>query len=343
MTYQPPRWLERTGERLLPPASAEHALGDLAECSTSHAAYLANLASILPRIVWCQIRRRATIGGVIFNAMLSGFALVAAQRIAGGSFLDGPWELPRLAGPWAIWVVGCALAAAYGPPGQPFAWSTRGFVAVTTASLGAAAVLEVPILRVAAGLGASFAASFALSMPFSMSGMPPPLSAETLSEHARLFQKGIWWRNAREQAVAAVLIVFKARTLGTATGADFWGQLLLIAGMLFIIAYLFVKAHPRRVPDTADFPVLQQFHRGELARQRDVLRAVPLWYLLPFVPGFAAMTMANWSTQGAGTLGALPVLAIVFGVIWALNKAAANFLDGQLQALDALPRPGGDR
>ena len=63
-------------------------------------------------------------------------------------------------------MVGCALAAAYGPP-----------------------------------------TSFLLAMPFATSGMPPPLSAETLPEHARLFQKGIWWRNAREQAVAAVLIV----------------------------------------------------------------------------------------------------------------------------------------
>ncbi|HEY6506591.1 MAG TPA: hypothetical protein VIY56_01175, partial [Vicinamibacterales bacterium] len=63
MPYSPPRWLDRFAGLLLPPASAEHTLGDLSEASRSNADYLRQLASVLPRVVWSQVRRRATIGG----------------------------------------------------------------------------------------------------------------------------------------------------------------------------------------------------------------------------------------------------------------------------------------
>ena len=36
MPYSPPRWLESLADALVPPASAEHVLGDLAESSPSN-------------------------------------------------------------------------------------------------------------------------------------------------------------------------------------------------------------------------------------------------------------------------------------------------------------------
>jgi hypothetical protein len=338
-----PRWLERIGEALIPPASAEHALGDLAECSRSPSEYLRNLASIVPRLVWCQIRRRATIGGIVFNALLSGVTLVAAQRIGGGTFLNEPAELARLALCWATWVTGCALAAAYGPPEKPLTWNSRIFAAAVLVALAAGGSLGVPLVRLAAGLGVTFGISFLLAMPIATAGMPPPLSAQTLADHARLFQRGIRWRNAREQVIAAVLIVLTVPKLGSATGADLWAQRLLIGAMAFIIAFLFLKAGPRRVPDTRDLRILREFHRRELARQRDVLRSVPLWYLLPFVPGFLAASLSQWETRGPGALLALPVLALIFAGIWALNRKGARWLDSQVHAVDALPVPDAEQ
>jgi hypothetical protein len=68
MSYRPSARLESLTGRLVPPAAAEHVLGDLAECSNSRRHYVANLLSILPRVIWSQAVRRATIGGLWFQA-----------------------------------------------------------------------------------------------------------------------------------------------------------------------------------------------------------------------------------------------------------------------------------
>lgn len=337
-----PSSLERIAKTLIPPASAEHVLGDLAECSRSRVDYLRHLVSVVPRLVWCHVRRRATIGGLIFNAILTGIALVLAQRIAGGRFLAAPPGTALLAVPWATWIIGCALAAAYGPADKPYAWSRRVFAATIVVSLAAGALIGVPTLRLAAGLAAAFIVSFLLAMPFARTGAPPPLSLESLPQHAQLFQRSIRWRNAREQFVGAVLIVFNAWRWPEATGAALWGHVLLTAGILFIIGYLHFKARPRRVPDTPDVAVIRDFHCRELARQRDILRDVALWYLLPFVPGLAAMTVHSVQARGAAALAAVPVLIVVLGVVWALNMAGVKFLEGQLRAVEALPQGGGE-
>jgi hypothetical protein len=54
------------------------------------------------------------------------------------------------------------------------------------------------------------------------------------------------------------------------------------------------------------------------------------------------MTIGRWQTQGAGALGAVLGLALVFGVIWKLNNAGATFLDTQLHEVDALLVPEAD-
>ena len=104
------RFAERIADRLLPPMCAEHVLGDLSECSTSTGRYVAHLVSILPRVVWSQVRRRATIGFIVVNALVTGIALVICLGLRGEAFFTEPWALLRAAAPLGVWVVGCALA-----------------------------------------------------------------------------------------------------------------------------------------------------------------------------------------------------------------------------------------
>ncbi len=111
----------------------------------------------------------------------------------------------------------------------------------------------------------------------------------------------------------------------------------LIAGMLFIIWFLYFRAGSRAVPEHAEAKDVLRFHQRELARQRDVLRAVPLWYLLPFVPGMVAIAANKWETSSAaGALIGVPVIIGVFAVIWRLNVWAARGLDRELHKVDAL-------
>lgn len=51
-----PRTIERLGELLVPPAAAEHVLGDLAECSHTPREYLRRLLAVLPYVVLAQAR-----------------------------------------------------------------------------------------------------------------------------------------------------------------------------------------------------------------------------------------------------------------------------------------------
>lgn len=273
----PPRAVERLAELLVPPAAAEHVLGDLAETSSTPGQYLRQLAPVLPHVIWSQVRRKATIGGIIFNTIFSGFFLILFQRIPREPFLDSPSAWARLGVLLFIWVVGNALSAAYGPPATPASWSRRIFFATMGLVLGTAAVLDVPVLRVGIALGAIYGVSLLLTMPWVMRATPPPLSIDTLPQHARFFQKAIWWRNVREAGAAAIVLTFNVTELFRVEDPVKWaGHLLLVIGTLFIVAYLFTRASSRSVPDGASGSALLAFHRGEIVRQRDILRAVPL-------------------------------------------------------------------
>ena len=337
MPYSPPRWLESLGDALVPPASAEHVLGDLAESSPSGPAYLRNLVSILPRVIWSQVRRRATVGGIIFNAVLMAIALVACRRFPNNPDFADPWVWIRLGAPWATWVTGCALAEAYGPSGKP-GWNRKVFVATVLATLASAAGCGVPLVGVIIALGVVIATVLVLSAPWRTTGTLAPLSLDTLPDHARVFQKMIWWRNARETLGAAVVLLLNMRDLWRADGQlARTGNALIIAGMLFIIWYLYFRAGSRAVPGQAEAKDVLRFHQREIARQRDILRAVPLWYLLPFVPGMLAITASKWETSSAaGALIGVPVIIGVFALIWCLNVWAARWLDRELHKVNAL-------
>ena len=337
MPYSPPRWLESLGDALVPPASAEHVLGDLAESSPSGPAYLRNLVSILPRVIWSQIRRRATLGGIIFNAVLMAIALVACRRFPNAPHFADPWVWIRLGAPWATWVTGCALAEAYGPSGKP-GWNRKVFIATILATLASASGFGVPLVGVVLALGVVIATVLMFSAPWRTTGPLAPLSLDTLSDHARLFQKIIWWRNARESLAAVVVLLLNTRDLWRADSQlARTGNALLIAGMLFIIWFLHFRAGSRAVPGHADAKDVLRFHQREIARQRDILRAVPLWYLLPFVPGMVAIAANKWVTSSVGgALIGVPVIVGVFVLVWRLNVWAARGLDRELHKVDAL-------
>jgi uncharacterized protein involved in response to NO len=76
--------------------------------------------------------------------------------------------------------------------------------------------------------------------------------------------------------------------------------------------------------------VLLRFHRSELERQRDMLRAVPRWYLLPLVPGIATAIVVRW--EPLVDLGAAAIAFGMFYLIWRLNRWGAKQLDVQAQA-----------
>jgi hypothetical protein len=81
-----------------------------------------------------------------------------------------------------------------------------------------------------------------------------------------------------------------------------------------------------------------QFHRAELERQRDLLRSVWYWYLLPFVPGAAVILIARAIERPDRRVLALVVgVAFVVGfvLVGKLNETGARRIQRAIDRLDA--------
>ena len=112
-----------------------------------------------------------------------------------------------------------------------------------------------------------------------------------------------------------------------------------MAGVACVLYALHVKAGSRRVPDGLDGVALLHFHQAEIERQRQMLLAVPYWYLLPLVPGMVANASSRPGSPRARW--ALAVMAAVFVGVACLNRRGARLLDSQLAEARALEERDG--
>ena len=116
------------------------------------------------------------------------------------------------------------------------------------------------------------------------------LSVNDFFRDAQQFERRIRQRNRRE-VLAGMLVI-----LGF--GAGLWrgpnlvarvGCALVMAGALFIIYRLRTRAVAGSIPLDAPRAHAVAAYRRELEVQRDLLRTVTSWYLLPFFPGWPCL------------------------------------------------------
>ena len=168
----------------------------------------------------------------------------------------------------------------------------------------------------------------------------PQRTAEDFLAETTAFQRRIARRNLREYVAGAVVV---AGFCFYIWWFPYWvtrlGAVLVVLGTLVVMWQLHRRAASRAVPE--DFAVnCLQFQRTELARQRDALRTVWLWYLGPLVPGLAVFM---WSIQGRSArpidlLVDLTMLTAFAAVAW-INRWGAAKLQRQIDALNALAEP----
>jgi hypothetical protein len=167
------------------------------------------------------------------------------------------------------------------------------------------------------------------------------MSAEALHLRAGKFERRIMWRNGREYAgsvvAAAGFTFFFLKTHGILFRIAY---ALFIAGLAWIVIQLHRKGSAKNVPSAFGSSTCLDFFRGELERQRDVVKNVWPWYLAPLVPGFVVLTagyvLARPFPFGLGSAVLLDlVVAGLFLLIWKMNQRAARCLQRTIDELYA--------
>jgi hypothetical protein len=115
------------------------------------------------------------------------------------------------------------------------------------------------------------------------------------------------------------------------------GAVLSVVGVIFIVYYLHRHGAARAMPADMALTNCLQFHRGELERQRDLLRGVWKWYLAPLLPGLILFYLASILAHPEHTSRGLWLLAgslVFFVLIGELNRYAAKKIQARIDALE---------
>jgi Flp pilus assembly protein TadB len=165
-------------------------------------------------------------------------------------------------------------------------------------------------------------------------GEPMRLSVEDLERQAHSFARSIRWRNASEYAAAAVVVVFfSLQAVWATTPLQRWGSCLIVLAAMFVSGYLRRRGSVPELDSSMETRTLLASHRRELERQRDLLRSVGRWYLLPFMPGFVMIVIGRAAERPVAAVAGAVVGAAVLIVVWWLNRAAARGLQRDIEAL----------
>jgi hypothetical protein len=159
------------------------------------------------------------------------------------------------------------------------------------------------------------------------------------------FHRVVRRRNLIEYAACVLVVVFfslgafRMHPLAAQIGAA-----LIVIGTCVVAWQLHRRASAIAPPAADAARTILQHQRAQLARQRDALAQVGLWYLAPLVPGMLLILFAPIFHHGpaallhmpAGAAFAIGVNFLVFGGVWWLNRHAARRLQKMIDELDAL-------
>ncbi len=181
---------------------------------------------------------------------------------------------------------------------------------------------------------------------------PVVVSLAELRNKVKKFERRVFWRNLREYGASVIVVAgFGFYIWKFPTPMARFGCVLVIAGVLFVVYTLHKRGASRSVPAELAFYDCLEFHRKELERQRDLLRDVWTWYLLPLVPGLVVFLLGiyQWRMKQPGAsvyahfimikFGFTTVVcAVVFIGIGLLNQWAARKLQRKIDALNSLEK-----
>ena len=185
-----------------------------------------------------------------------------------------------------------------------------------------------------------------LSQPVELTQM----TATDLTNLASSFERKIRRRNRIEYAAGAILISLMAAA--ALFGHFSWmlraASALSIPGVAVVLWQLHRRGSPGRTPTGGSAESLIAFQRAELVRQRDAVRSVPLWYLLPLVPGFLMVGVARWmgnpvrgrsvAEDHAVIVAGMIIGLLILVIVGLFNLLGAAKLDRHIDRIDRIGR-----
>jgi len=169
----------------------------------------------------------------------------------------------------------------------------------------------------------------------------PPL--EEVRKGASKFYRFVFWRNAVEYTAGAIVVVsFTTYVFILPLLLQRIGSAMIVVGAFYALWQLHRRASAVP-PESAGTMPLYLFARAQFVRQREALRGIFWWYLLPFLPGLAlllagSMYAPDTHPDGPGwrdAVGVTVVAAVFYGVWW-LNQRAVRKLQKHIDEIDAL-------
>jgi hypothetical protein len=173
-----------------------------------------------------------------------------------------------------------------------------------------------------------------------------PLDAETVSLDAirgaaKGFNSVILRRNRQEEfAGYLTMLIFGVFAWVLKITTMRAGCVLIILGTLVMLYQLRKRAAIGTLPNRELASTYVDYFRAELVRQRDALRAIWLWGIVPVVPGLALLVwgMAENDPSGFPWVPMLALFLVPFGVVVWMNLNVARKLQQKIDEIDASAR-----
>jgi hypothetical protein len=160
------------------------------------------------------------------------------------------------------------------------------------------------------------------------------MSLDELRLRSQYVTRRVSRRNLREYVAAVIAaIVFGPMAWFAPLALIRVGSVLSLAGVAFVVYYLHRHGSAQAMPQEMGLTSGLAFYRHELERQRDLLRGVWKWALLPLMPGLITMALAH-PERTSGSVWIFAGILALFALIGGLNRRVAKKIQVKIDQLE---------
>lgn len=354
MSATPPAFLVTIINRMIPPASREAVLGDLWEVYRSPVQFAKQGLTVLPFLIFSQVRRRSSwpvlgLQAFILFACLRGFLPTET--------IPAPWMRAFL--PTLFSFIALAWHDTYRAwQDEPVARPAYGEVAAVIVGVGLSQVTTAVVVA-AAGLSRAWLLTW-WELLFAASALPVLCLLRWGSAWAKINQLGgtvgpvddyrrfrstIGWRNRLEIGAMTVTLLISSAILYRVEGPVSPFVWATFSGFLCLLVYLArYGGAPPLLPATSGEELTHLFCK-ELVRQHRLRSLLVWWWLTPLLIGLAMHFLL--ATDSAAPL-ARPIIGILLiatlgACILGFNADRGEMVRRKIRALQARPSDGRPR